>query len=357
MKKAMFVISVLSAGGAARVLSILANHFAKQDDMEVSVVSHVFGSGYDLDEKIDWRALYSPEEMRTSVCNKIWRRIVYWPRLFFLLSKSRPDTVVVFLRGMNWRLILLCRLLGINVIATEHTNHLAETGFLSWIERRLIYKLADALVVLTEFDRSYYSKFLKNVHLIPNPLSFPVVNDELLRDKTILAVGDLNRWQIKGFDTLIEVFSQLALRFPDWTLRIVGPGESGRRHLLELVASKGLNGRVDMPGFIKAVDVQMAKSEIFVLSSRYEGFSMVLLEAMSKGCACLSFDCPSGPGDLLRGGEAGLLVPHQDATALRDGLARLLSSRVMRAELSDRAVAAAQSYGMERLEPRWRSIL
>lgn len=357
MKKVMFVISVLKSGGAARVASNLANHFAKQNDVQVSILSHVFGSGYGLDEKIDWQAIYLPEEIRTSVINKMWRRLVYWPRFFSMVSKAQPDTVVVFLRGMNWRLIFICRLLGIRVIATEHTNHSAEKGLFSWIERNWVYRLADALVVLTEFDRIHYSKFLKNVYLIQNSSSFPATSGTKVRDKTVLAVGDLDRWFIKGFDTLVDVFSQLAWRFPDWTLRIVGPGERGRQYLLELAASRNISDRIHLPGFSSSIDVYMSNSEVFALSSRHEGFSLVLLEAMSKGCACISFDCPAGPGDLLRGGEVGLLIPDQDVNAFRAALEGMLSSHQLRKDLSNRAVAAAQAYGIEPIAGRWREIL
>lgn len=357
MKRVLFVVSVLSSGGAARVLSVLGNYFSNEKDFQVSVLTHIHGSGYDFDSRILLQALYSKDELRSSLWNKIWRRIVYWPRLVRAVLRNRPDTVVVFLRGMNWRLIIICRILGIRVVAAEHTNHLAERGFWTWVERRWVYPFASALTVLTEFDRRHYATYLNQVRLIPNPASFPVTGGNSARRKIILAAGSLDRWHIKGFDTLIDVFFRLSSSHPDWKLRIVGPGDKGRMHLIKLVQEKGLEKKVELPGFSSILDQEMAESEVFCLTSRHEGFSMVLLEAMSKGCACISFDCPAGPADLLENGLHGVLIPHRDIDAFCLGLDGLLGSEKLRYKYSRSAIEFSRNYEVEKVAMHWREIL
>ena len=356
MTKVLFLISALSSGGAARVLTLLANHFSARPDYRVSVVTHVRGAGYSVSETVDWMALFEPAEIKGTLVNKIWRRLVYWPRLISSISRSRPDVVVVFLRGMNWRGIAACRLLRVRVVVTEHTNHLAETGFWSWVERRLSYKLANHLVVLSEFDREHYARYLQNVSLVPNPRSFDSSETVVERAPIILGVGDLDRWRIKGFDTLIEIFARLAGAFPEWRLRLVGPGVDGLSELEHRAVAAGVADRVEFPGFSRNIDLEMQRSEVFALTSRHEGFAMVLLEAMSQGCACISFDCNSGPADLLARGECGLLVPDQDANAMEAGLRLLMGSESLRAQFGRAGVRNSANYSFEKIAPMWTAI-
>jgi glycosyltransferase involved in cell wall biosynthesis len=273
------------------------------------------------------------------------------------VRRQAPSDVVVLLRGMNWRLILACRLLGVRVIATEHTNHLAERGIFSWIERHLIYKMANDLVVLTEFDGAHYRKFLPNVHVIPNPLSFTPGTGQLTQTQRILAVGDLNRWYIKGFDNLIKIFASIHHDFPDWRLAIAGDGAAGLQYLERLAEKYEVRDYVDFLGFCDNIDRQMQNSELFVLSSRYEGFSMVLLEAMSQGCACISFDCHAGPRDLLKNGVSGMLVPDQDCAAMEQVIRVLIESENVRHELSTNSIRASHAYVVGEVAKTWMKLL
>lgn len=355
-KSILFVISTVSSGGAARVLTTIANHLSKKDNINISILSHLYGSNYAVNPNIDWDALYEINEIKKTYINKIYRRIVYWPRFFFAIHKKKPDIVISFLRGMNWRVILLCKILGIRVIATEHSNHLAERGLFSWIERRYIYKLSSSIVVLTEFDRIFYSKYMNNVFLIPNPATFLPGNNITKKDKIILAVGDMDRYHIKGFDILLNVFQVLSKEFNEWKLRIIGPGRYGYIYLSSLVEEKSLCGKVDLVEFTSNIEDEMKRSEIFALSSRYEGYSMVLLEAMSKGCACISFDCPAGPNELLRGGKGGILVNNGDTDEFVEKLKFLMSNKETRCNLSKQAMRIASEYNINDIEKKWIEI-
>ena len=358
MKKVVFVVSELSAGGAARVLSTLANHFAGLPGHEVGVISHRAKSGYAFDPRVERLALFEDREVRSELSNKLARRIIYLPRLSSALRRMKPDAVMVLLRGMNWRLILLCRVLRIRVVATEHINHMAERGFFSWIERRLVYRLASSLVVLTEFDRYFYSQYIADVRRIPNPLSLlPVAEVPLQQQPVILAMGGMDRWWQKGFDNLLRIYSRISARYPQWRLKIVGPGETGRKYLESMCSELGIAERVEFSGFTTQVAQELQGASIFALTSRFEGFSMVLLEAMSQGCCCLSFDCKAGPSELLSDGFSGALVADQDCDEFAERLAKLIESPASRRQLSQNAIAESRRYDLERIGKAWESVL
>lgn len=358
MRKIVYAISELSAGGAARVLSTLANHFANSPDCEVGVVSHRSYSGYFIDSKVQRHALFEDGEVRKTLINKVWRRLIYFPRLARAVIDMKPDVVVSFMRGMNWRLILVCRLLRIRIIATEHTNHLAERSFFSSIERGFAYRFASSLIVLSRFDQLHYSKYLADVRVIPNPLGLTVVPVPPERqEQIILAMGGMDRWRIKGFDTLLRIFARVSRTRSDWTLRIVGPGDAGREYLSSLSSELGISHLVEFSGFTTDVAREMRRASIFALTSRYEGFSMVLVEAMSQGCCCISFDCQVGPRELLAGGASGVLVEDDNEAAFASALGQLMDSPSARESLAREAIVRANDFAIENIEEPWRRAL
>jgi glycosyltransferase involved in cell wall biosynthesis len=195
------------------------------------------------------------------------------------------------------------------------------------------------------------------VHVIPNPVSFLPSEGQRPRKKIILAAGGLNRWEIKGFDNLLRVFSRIRSRYPDWRLAIAGGGDIGKTPLVQLATELDIVDKVDFLGLVSDLDREMRESEIFVLSSRYEGFSMVLLEAMSQGCACVSFDCVAGPGELITNEVTGLLVENQNLEAMAVALCRLIEDPALRRALSGRAREASENYAPNKIGATWEKIM
>jgi glycosyltransferase involved in cell wall biosynthesis len=140
---------------------------------------------------------------------------------------------------------------------------------------------------------------------------------------------------------------------PSWSLEIAGSGIAGHQFLKELSEELGINDCVQFLGFRSDIDTVMRQSAIFVLSSRIEGFGMVLLEAMSQGCACVSFDCKSGPSDIIAHEVDGLLVPDQDLDEMVTALTRLMRSKDERRKLSRAAREKARSYSVDLIVDRW----
>jgi glycosyltransferase involved in cell wall biosynthesis len=145
-------------------------------------------------------------------------------------------------------------------------------------------------------------------------------------------------------------------RRPDWTLRIFGAGPR-RRQLAEMIGERGLYNNVFLMGATQEMGPELAKASIFALSSRYEGFGMVILEAMSKGLPVVSFDCPRGPGEIIHHGQDGLLVENGDVPAFAAALLELIADEDRRRAMGDVALRTAATYAIETIGRRWDELI
>jgi glycosyltransferase involved in cell wall biosynthesis len=238
-------------------------------------------------------------------------------------------------------------------VGQEHMNFAAHPPRLAR-EIRRTYGRLDALAVLTEEDLRDYGGLLgaggTTVVRIPNAL--PELEGERsdLTRPVIVAAGRLTPQ--KGFDLLVEAFARVAPQRPGWTLRIFGGG-SQRANLRALIVERGLHDDVFLMGPTQRLGAELSKASIFALSSRYEGFGMVIVEAMSKGVPVVSFDCPRGPAEIISDGEDGLLVPAEDVDAFAGALLRLTADEDLRRSMGAAALRAAGRYDAEAIGHRW----
>jgi glycosyltransferase involved in cell wall biosynthesis len=174
------------------------------------------------------------------------------------------------------------------------------------------------------------------------------------RRSTIVAAGRLAK--DKGFDLMIRAWSQIAGAWPDWTVELYGAGPE-RAALEALIAEQHLAGRVLLKGATSDLAAVMEHAGVFVLSSRFEGLGMVLIEAMAAGCPVISFDCPRGPGEIVRDQVDGILVPAEDVAKLAAAIERLLGSPRLRTKYSLAAKESARFYDPTSVGARWDALL
>jgi glycosyltransferase involved in cell wall biosynthesis len=245
---------------------------------------------------------------------------------------------------------------GVVTVGEEHMNFPTHKPLMQ-AEIRRRYPELDALVVLTDDDlRSYGEVLAGSTRLSRIPNAVPKLDGPLsdLTKPVVLAAGRLMNQ--KGFDRLIPAFAAVARSHPEWTLRICGNGPK-RRSLRKLVAEHGLEDNIVLAGAVSDMGAEMAGASMFVLSSRFEGLPMVMLEAMSKGLPVVSFDCPTGPAEVIEDGRTGILVPEGDEDALGRAMLELVEDEERRARLGAAALARSADYSLDAIGPRWDELL
>ena len=271
--------------------------------------------------------------------------------------RSLPPGVVIGTRPALNLLLAQAAPARLVTVGQEHMNLHAHRPRLA-ADLRRHYPRLDALAVLTSADERDYGALLSSagtrVVRIPNALTELPGGLSTLEEKVVVAAGRLTGQ--KGFDRLLPAFAQVVRAHPDWSLRIFGEGHHDRR-LRRQAAELGLSGSVHFLGTSRQFGGELARSSVFALSSRYEGFGMVLIEAMSKGLAVVSFDCPNGPGDVLTSGSDGLLVPEGDVDALAAALLRVIEDEPLRRALGQAAVHSAARYDARIIGAAWSGLL
>jgi glycosyltransferase involved in cell wall biosynthesis len=243
-------------------------------------------------------------------------------------------------------------------IGQEHMNMQAhEPSLMEAI--RAHYGELDALAVLTHDDRRDYLELLDGapttVVRIANALPPDLYGEPAEeREKVVIAAGRIT-WQ-KGFDLLIQAFAPVAERHPDWRLHIYGKGRRFER-LRTRVRRAHLYNNVFLMGATQRLGELMSRASLFALSSRYEGFGMVIVEAMSKGLPVVSFDCPRGPSEIIDHGRDGLLVENENVEALSQALLELIEDDERRRQMGVAALEKAKTFDISEIGAQWETLL
>ena len=240
------------------------------------------------------------------------------------------------------------------LIVSEQTSIQAKHPMRDRFTRSILYRFASKVVFVSESDCNY-AKWLKNKTFIYNPLSCGIIDEQPQREKTIVAISSQRRWHVKGFDLLIQAWSIIAQTHPDWKLQFVGANNDN--YISDLTKSYGIESQVDFLGWSDEIDKVLQTKSIYVLSSRREGFPCSLLEAMSQGCACVAFDCKTGPNEIITDGKSGLLAHNGDVNDLATKLQLLIEDEKLRQRLSVGAVEGVMRFDKELIMKQWNELI
>jgi glycosyltransferase involved in cell wall biosynthesis len=274
-----------------------------------------------------------------------------------------PDLIISFLD--RWNIITLAASigLGVPVLVQEHCdpNERALGG--TWeLLRYLLYPRASFVVTLTPTAMRFFSLRPKiRGRVIPNPVVVPPneyvhpSSNIIGKDyRKIVSLGRLH--EVKSFDKLLSAFAFIANKHPDWSLEIWGDGPE-RPQLTSLIVEMNLEGRVSLPGVTRNPFACLTGADLFVMTSKTEGFPMALCEAMACGVPVISFDCPSGPRHIVRDGVDGVLVPPGDINALAIAMDRLMSDEAERCRLANRAPDVLERFSLEKVVGMWEELI
>lgn len=345
-----FLVNSLVAGGAERVLILLANYFDEQGN-DVTIITFNEPEVFSANPTVK-RVRLHDGGIKNHTVRSIKNLLSYYKD-----KSKRPNILMPFMTRTNFMGIILGKIYGIKVVSAEHNNHVRETDFFGRITRKYLYRISDALTVLTTFDEKHYKQLGVNVHIMPNPCTFEVCNEtERNREKIILAVGDLNRYHHKGFDNLVPLIAPVLKKNPDWKLKFVGGGDDGTQLLKNLAKTHNVENRIIFEGYSTEVARIMSESEIYVMSSRTEGLPLVLIEAFACRTACISFDCVTGPSDIIDHNKNGLLIRDQNFDEMAEQLDILMNDPGLRIKLANEGVNSLDRYKIDAIYNRYLTI-
>jgi len=360
MMRILCVIPQLGAGGAERVMAMIANHLSVRHDV-VLLTWEAQGtpSFYPLVDAVQLVRANLFVEGRGAKVLALLRRT--WT-VRQQVKTQAIDVVLSFLDTTNMTAIMACLGTGVPVVVSERVDpaqhRLSRT--LSAL-RLLLYPLADCLVVQTRRVASYFPERMQaRITVLPNPIASvptmaspgtPAPNGRF----RIIAMGRLVAQ--KGFDRLIDAFARLADRHPIWDVVIFGEGPD-RSALEQRVRSAGLSGRVTLAGVTAAAQTELAASHLFAFPSRFEGFPNALGEAMAAGLPAVGYHGVSGVEELIEDGTTGVLLPPgADDAQLAVALERLISDAELRERMGAMAVSATVKWSTSSVLGMWETLL
>ena len=354
----------LSSGGAERVAVNLSNYWtAKGWQVTIATLAGRDRDFYVLHPSIRRIALGLAADSANSAAAVLnnYRRI---KALRSVLKQVRPDIALAMMTTANILLAFACRGLGIPAVGSERTHPPMLPVGRAWERLRLhAYGHLDAVTALTRESAEWLKEYTRaiRVPVIPNPVCYPMSRHEPIvpppaaqgKRYHLLAVGRLV--PEKGFNNLLSVFRELAVRFHEWRLTILGEGPERKR--LEAQGKElGIGDKVLMPGAVGNVSEWYEAADLYVMTSRFEGFPNTLVEAMAHGLAVVGVDCDTGPRDIIRHEVDGLLVSQDNPKALERALATLMDDENLRRRLAARAVEARGRFSLERVAGQWEAL-
>lgn len=358
MKIAFLLSDITNIGGIERVTTMLASQFSRRKELHVDIISLFHGRekiNYPLhtDVKVTYlsrgRNARKPHSM-----GRILRLMSLRTNLENHLHNNHYDYIIAQAFPLVF-LLSICNMRLHNVVAVEHV-HCRYYNRIIRLLRNKIYARVRNIVVLTDKDKMFFDQYFpanKTVK-ISNPCDISGRHHSPLENKVVISVGRLE-YQ-KGYDTLIEVFQNVHRSHFDWKLKIYGDGTL-RHQLNRQIQRLKLDDVIELCGTTNDIKSRMREASIFVASSRFEGFHMGLVEAMSQGVPCVSFDCPNGPSDIIIHGKNGLLVENQDRQALHDALIYMMERPAKRQAMGRHAKHSVKRFSMSAISDIWISLL
>lgn len=368
-------------GGTVRTVLNVANYLAENNyNIEiVSVLRRRAKEFFEIDPRIKVTVLHDeigrnkrPKDIKSKVINRINKsksRLIHSDdEAFSFFSLLTDIKLYNFIKSIDSGILITTRP-SFNIFASKYANknvvlvgqeHLNFGIYPEKLKESIQkhYTNLDYLITLTDDDTKDYDKIFSGSGVIVRKItnSIPKFTGAIskLNEKVVLAAGRLAPQ--KGFDMLIEAFSKVNKYYPDWKLKIFGFGRE-KNNLQQLISDYRLYNHVYLMGATQDMESELSKSSIYALSSRFEGFGMVIVEAMQCGVPVVSFDCPKGPAEIISNNIDGILVENGDVDAFADALIELIGNEEKRRQLAENALVNVKRFEIENIGKLWIDLI
>lgn len=348
MKLLYITNGINGSGGLERVLSVKASALVEDFGYQVTIL--VLNNAdqnpfYHFNPNIGFRSIKVGGNSL-----QYWKS--YRKGIQSVVNDIHPDIISVCDDGLKGFFLPLILGKKIPIVYERHVSKLIESkgtpSFFTTLKWNLMERLGKnftKFIVLTEGNQNEW-KSLKNIKVIPNPLSFELDRVSTLENKSVICVGKIS-YQ-KGQDLLVEAWQEIFQRFPDWKLELYGKEDD---HFLNVKDLQHLNIFWFPPN--PQIEEKYLQSSINVMSSRFEGFGMVLIEAMECGVPCISFNCPYGPSDIITNEKDGFLIENGNIQKLKEQLIELIENQELRKEMGKNAKKNVQRFSAKEIVKQW----
>jgi len=335
--------------GTERVTTVLANELANRGN-DVHIITLTCANVYfELNPKIKVFTLGVSTELKFAL---LYPYFVF--KLYSLIVRHKYTVfinVCVIMISASWfiRFVKRCK-----IMSWEHFNlNVTPRLFISALTRKLALNLSSKFVVLTHKDADYYQKRLgdkSKIACIPNPITIASEHKSDLSVKKVLAVGRYTAQ--KGFDLLLDAWEIVCRENREWQLEIVGDGED-KKILIGRAARLNISDRVVFRPPVKDIVEVYKEASVYVLSSRFEGMPLVMLEAMSMGLPVIAFDCEFGPSQLIKNDCNGYLIEKENVGKLAEALINLINDPLKQSQFSKYNIEFSKTLSIENIADKW----
>lgn len=368
--KIAFVIPTLEImGGAERIIVDKANYLSTKFFYDITIITQYHHKNapviYPLSEKVHHINLGIPyySQYKYRYPKRLWLR---WKLNNLLRDETTAAVLQIdpdILIGVSYfKPNIVCNIpcRASKIIESHEPRILLKSelltgskilSYFTYLYTKTIEDKADIVVCLTNEAKKQWRK-AKRVEVIPNFSSIKIKQHSNCNTKRVIAVGRLT--SVKGYDRLIKIWGTVSLKHPDWQLNIFGEG-SLKDDLNKLINDNNINN-IALCGTTQNISLEYANSSICVLTSYYEGFSLVILEAMMHGVPCVAFDCPDGPRSIISNNEDGFLINNGNNTLFAERLCELIENQQLRHRFSYAAIKKVQIFDIDTIMRQWKSL-
>ena len=359
MKILYVVPNINNEGGVARVLAIKTNYLIEKWDYQIDILTQNNGNFplfYDYNMKIGFYDMLLKE-------NPFQFLKTYQKSILENIKNLKPDIIVVCDNGFKAFLIPFILKTKIPIVLEIHSSLNVEEqennkSFISKVK-------ANSITIFKKFSAKKFCKFvvktdqsiqewnIQNGVVISNPLWFSSNKVAELKANKVIAVG--RHVYEKGFDRLLKIWQKVVINYPDWHLDIYGKSNENL-DLQKLATTLNINNNVAFFDPVKDINLKYQEASIYLLTSRFEGFGMVLIEAMESGLPCIAYDCPCGPRAIITNNENGFLIENGDESNYINAIESLICDKEKRFEMGKKAKISSLKYNIDTIMPLWNTL-